>query len=245
MSTQPTGFAGPDRDSTSRACLDLVEEYRNGTISRARATMSIGQALIGALSAEAGEESVDKALESYLQMLAEVDQEGETGRPGSQAGETRDQPEQPRERTRGGSVDFGHGSVRQPTPVAEPNAEPERERADPSKYAWASSGATRALFLSDNLRATVELLQQYTVNVKRAKRDLLLTIGAPEFPSAEWDNILRGLPVDLDRVLSGMYSTTDNDKEVAQLGPYKVTAPRTQAARRTSGKRAISDSMCV
>ena len=190
----------------------------------------ISKVLLAASSDEEGMEHVDDALASYLRMLAGVDVE-------------RDSQEHQRNgllpEVQPGGTRVGQADVVSPIGREEgeraaspPPDEVERERADPSRYAWAGTGAVRSALLSANLRATNELLRQYSVDIKRAKRDLLHTVGAPEFPASEWDNILRGFAVDLDRVLGALYSISNDDDEVTELGPFKVSAPRVRATRK-------------
>nr|VWO98611.1 Uncharacterized protein [Ganoderma boninense] len=55
------------------------------------------------------------------------------------------------------------------------------------------------------------------------------TRRTPEFPDAEWGNVLRGKVVDLDHVFSGQYSFGKDEKHTEKFGPlelsYRPVAP--------------------
>lgn len=58
----------------------------------------------------------------------------------------------------------------------------------------------------------------YMEDPKRAKRSILTSARCPEFPDAEWTNLIHGRPVNLDAVLSGLFSTTTDDERIESLG---------------------------
>jgi len=204
--TQSSNPAAAAESEAARACLGFVDEYRHERLQ-----------MLNEIDLERAPRERDHGHEE------EEDGRREPDRPPSRASEPRDveSEEHPRSsaKRRGRHDSDEEGDI-------------ERERADPSKYAWAVSGVIQESFLSENLRTTISLLHQYTLDIKRAKRNLLLSVGAPEFPSSEWDNVLRGFAVDLDRVLTGMHSATVDDDEVTELGPYKLTGPKSQPAKK-------------
>jgi hypothetical protein len=53
---------------------------------------------------------------------------------------------------------------------------------------------------------------------KRAKRSILPSPNCPEFPDAEWANLVNGRAVSLDAVLSGLFSTVTNNERSEILG---------------------------
>ena len=242
--TQSSRTSRADGDDLGRTCQQFVDRYREGSTSRARAVADISKALVEATpESTAGGDATDDALQSYLRMLDDVTSE-RSRRLGQSAGleEEEGQPREEENRTYEGQQPAVARTEREESVVGEGQHHPrnpsiadegqDRERADPAKYAWAGTGSVRADLLNDNLRATVELLRQYGVNIKQARRDLLLTVGAPEFPASEWDNILRGFAVDLDRVLEGLYSTANDDVEITELGPFTVTAPKQHSVKK-------------
>lgn len=51
--------------------------------------------------------------------------------------------------------------------------------------------------------------------------------GAPPFPESEWENILSGKSVDLDKVFSGIFPLGKDDKQVEHLGDFKLSHTHT------------------
>lgn len=75
------------------------------------------------------------------------------------------------------------------------------------------------LKLSPSLQKTHALLENFSRDIKRA-RSLLLNCdrSIPQFPQAEWLNLLGGNVVDLDHVFSNVYTISYNARDVAELG---------------------------
>jgi hypothetical protein len=57
------------------------------------------------------------------------------------------------------------------------------------------------------------------------KSSLLNQPDCPEFPDGEWKNILTGCAVNLDNVLSGYHSTSNNDEHIEILGDLEFKVP--------------------
>jgi hypothetical protein len=69
------------------------------------------------------------------------------------------------------------------------------------------------------------LLKLYTSDPKRAKSDLLNQPDCPEFPDGGWKNILAGHAINLDNILSGYHSTSNNDKHIKIVGDMEFKVP--------------------
>ncbi|KAF8232797.1 hypothetical protein L208DRAFT_1560897 [Tricholoma matsutake] len=98
--------------------------------------------------------------------------------------------------------------------------------SDSSKpaYPW-NSMDVKWITLSVDLEKTWKLLRLYSGDPKGAKSDLLNQPNCPEFPDGEWKNILVGCAVNLDNVLSGYHSTSNNDEHIEILGDLKFKVP--------------------
>jgi hypothetical protein len=66
------------------------------------------------------------------------------------------------------------------------------------------------------------LLQCYATDPKKAKRSLTNSPICPEFPESEWTNVLAGRAVNLDHVLSGYYSISNNDERTEHVGEVEI-----------------------
>ena len=96
-------------------------------------------------------------------------------------------------------------------------------RVDESEYAWVAEGKEKAVPLSENLSKTLKLLDIYTIDPKAAKRSLINQPDCPEFPDSEWKNVISGRAVNLDAVLSGQLSTSNDDLKTEKFGDMEVT----------------------
>ena len=100
-----------------------------------------------------------------------------------------------------------------------------KPKSDESEYAWVAAKKGKPVLLSDNLSKTLklELLDVYTVDPKAAKRSLTNQPDCPEFPDSEWKNVISGRAVNLDAVLTGQLSTTNDDLKTEKFGDFEVT----------------------
>ena len=72
--------------------------------------------------------------------------------------------------------------------------------------------------LLDELQKTLNLLQTYAKNLKFAKSSILTSPFAPQFPNSEWSNIIIRSMVDLDHVISGSFTISNNNREIEVVG---------------------------
>ncbi|TEB15594.1 hypothetical protein FA13DRAFT_1651086, partial [Coprinellus micaceus] len=54
----------------------------------------------------------------------------------------------------------------------------------------------------------------------------------PGFPSPEWNNIIRGHPVNLDVVLSSLHHVHPAKENIARLGDHDISFPQVKSAKR-------------
>ncbi|PIL33308.1 hypothetical protein GSI_04758 [Ganoderma sinense ZZ0214-1] len=111
------------------------------------------------------------------------------------------------------------------SPSCEPSSDghrDKRQRPDSTKFPWAASEQSAASNLRPELLETLDHLKRFSTDIKYTKSHLINSAGAPEFPEAEWTNILSGHAVDLDRVLSNVYAHSSDDKHIQHLGDVEL-----------------------
>ena len=94
-------------------------------------------------------------------------------------------------------------------------------------------------FLSSSVNSPPEcdrnrrLLRTLSKDYSFALNDLRLSPRAPPgFPSPEWNNIIRGHPVNLDVVLSSLHHVHPAKENVARLGDHDISFPQVESAKR-------------
>ena len=100
-----------------------------------------------------------------------------------------------------------------PKPAGQTRLKPDslRDCEVPSGVAfrrWAGDDDELSEGLRPELRETLKLLRIYAADVKGTKLHwhLINSVGSPEFPDAEWTNVLLGRAVELDRVFNSLQS---------------------------------------
>ncbi|KIJ52303.1 hypothetical protein M422DRAFT_776013 [Sphaerobolus stellatus SS14] len=88
---------------------------------------------------------------------------------------------------------------------------------DTSQLPWEIQDAFFPKQLSEELQKTNNILRLFARDYKKTKISLLTNPRRPEFPESEWDNIIRGRSIDLDKVLSGMAVVGADTKRVERL----------------------------
>ncbi|EMD37572.1 hypothetical protein CERSUDRAFT_32093, partial [Gelatoporia subvermispora B] len=108
-----------------------------------------------------------------------------------------------------------------------------RRRANPDQWPWVVTDRLLAgRHLSSSCRTTLQLLQSYGVEPKFTRMSIMQSSSAPPFPESEWGNILAGRPVDLDKVLSSIFSLGKDDKQVEKLGEFELSHARITPIKR-------------
>jgi hypothetical protein len=222
--TQPTGTnvqsgfsAGTPSDSISGeyqdvlvSCNTIVEGYRKGEIPKASAYVDIQSRLAAALGEDRSRS--DAAFGSFIATIESHDSEvgAATNRGRIAAHNTLQRSPSPSV-----SVSDGHRS--------DSEQAPKRVKVDESVYAWVAGRKDKRTVLRDNLAKTLKLIEAYTIDPKATKRSLVNEPDCPEFPDSEWKNIIAGRAVNLDAVLSGQLSTTQDDPKVEKVGDLEIS----------------------
>ncbi|TFK78872.1 hypothetical protein K466DRAFT_592663 [Polyporus arcularius HHB13444] len=249
-STRAAQFTTPQQLEASRECERQVDLYGKGATTRSKAAVAIAACLYQP-NLEMSERNITDALDSYFRMLDEIDERNEeVGRGRREKRKERDvmggasngrrgesaRKHSPAPRTASvapsRSDRRGRSSGTTSTTMSSDSSESEssdsspstkRTKPDTSIYAWADDRRSLEHGLRIELRKSLRLLRAYGVDIKTAKHDLLNSVAAPEFPDAEWNNVLRGRAVDLDHVFSGQYSLGRDEKRVEKIGTVEIS----------------------
>ena len=189
-------------------CNSLVEEYQKGETSKAAVYVEIQSKLAKALGDDRARS--DAAFGSFIASIESHDAEitGATKR-----GATFN----PRERSTSPALSYADEQQSDGEPMSK------KPRVDESAFAWVSSRKDKRTTLSDSLSKTLKLIDSYTVDPKATKRSLTNEPDCPEFPDSEWKNVISGRAVNLNAVLSGQLSTTNDDLKVQKFGDLEIS----------------------
>ncbi|PIL35153.1 hypothetical protein GSI_02942 [Ganoderma sinense ZZ0214-1] len=244
----PSGRLQADLDLT-RTCEDLVDSFRRGQAQKGATLLALAAALrVGTHDQGVDGDAVETAFESYCAQVDEIAKYHDENRPNDSGEGTQprgDTPEEDRGRPETLSKSKGkrraHRSAsrspsksrsrsRSTTRSSDEDEQPaKRQKQDPSLFAWASANSVAESSLRPELQETLKLLRNHEKDLKFAKASLRNLVGVPEFPEAEWTNVLLGKPVNLNHVLSGQYTLEQDEKHVEKFGlvelSYRTATP--------------------
>lgn len=233
-----------------RTCTDAVETYRRGELTKPVVVSRLG-AQLSRKDAGLSTAQANAALASYLDMLAECDREQEqreaekapqgageppTGAQGADQGTRTRSPHGRMSQQARSHIEIEESRSGSPDSVNEPASK--RSKLDTSSFPWAQHDEILSDGLAPELRESLKLLRVYATDVKGTKLHLINSVGAPEFPDSEWNNILLGRAVDLDRVFTGHYSASAEEPRSESVGELEIRFKPASAAKHvtTSGE---------
>jgi hypothetical protein len=187
-------------------CEEFVDQYKKGSKSKAATYSQIERRIIEAVGDDTA--AAEAAFESYIQTIENLDTEIErASRREKGVGEKRraDTPE---------SIELGEGF--------EGEERFKKPKVDEADFPW-STGGRFIRPISENLSKSLQLLESFSVDPKRTKRSLVNSPNCPEFPDSEWKNVILGRAVNLDNVLSGQFSTSNNDVRTETVGDLEIS----------------------
>ncbi|KAF9230248.1 hypothetical protein BU15DRAFT_83872 [Melanogaster broomeanus] len=245
------GYANPPRITKSGNRADVAlnttstgESYGFYT----NAIMSIQKALAEARAQEGESAAHEAAFESYLNLLDESDRR--IGRGSGHASPVNRRSVSPANQgSTGPSFEGRHASERRDrTPSDSGSAEeskPKRRKSaiDESLFPWGPSTVVLRDSLSPDLQQILLILDNWANDPTYVVRKILLAPGAPDFPPDQWVNIVKGLAVDLNKVLGSHYSTEIDSKQTRDVGDLfqlSLWAPKQTKVVRTHGDWVIA-----
>jgi hypothetical protein len=211
----------------SQRCTKIVEEFRLGNKDKLSAILDV-QASIPHQSLD--DSTLRSAMRTYLNMLESF--ETYRDRSGHHPNYDRDVSEA------GG---MGHRDEQQAVPVeptkrphsaaSSDEEHPSKRKVDVSVFPWTSSGIRLSGANELSLRTTRAALENFARDLKFSKSSVVNSIGCPQFPDSEWTNLLSGRAVELDHVLSGLFTVTQDDKRTERVGDLEIAVGPTTPAK--------------
>lgn len=226
MPDTENGSPPPNQGEAERAitqtCLAITESFRAGTVSKTGAILQLQAALPGANGSALERETYVGALGSYIMTLDGFDllrreaiAQGARGRegdnvPGGGIAESLHESDKSDDDDLSFALQDKRG--RSPDSDADTARAPTRRKVDLDKLPWAVRERIAPPSLSFSVRQTQSILKNISADPKLVKADLYNRPGLPQFPDSEWVHILAGQAVDLDHVLSGMYTISHDER---------------------------------
>jgi len=199
----------PAANAILASCNSILENFRSSQISKATALSRIYTHLLDGIpdNDDSFASTIEEAFARYLTI---VENHQHHLREAEQHGNRRQRSQTPpNSRAERGNPD----DDQTPHKCSKP---------DESQYPWIISDFIHCVTLSPSLTSTLELLKLYVIDPKGTKHSLINSPTCPEFPDLEWTNILAGRAINLDAVLSGYYSTSNNDERVEEIGDLEI-----------------------
>jgi len=100
---------------------------------------------------------------------------------------------------------------------------------------WYTHGELDESGISPANAKTIELLRTYDKDIKKCKFYVSVSSGAPDnIPTAQWEHIFKGEPIDLDQILSAFYRVTIVEDRKARVGEAEISLGPVEASRKIS-----------
>ncbi|KAF8802661.1 hypothetical protein BYT27DRAFT_7244561 [Phlegmacium glaucopus] len=212
-------------------CTSIVQDFRSGKISKPKASVLLQQSIP---HDNASEDVFLSTYEPYFDMLENFERyrRGNVGRIDSVqqrlASSLPDGQDDACEQQALETQSVGASKrPRSPESTDEDDEYARRIRLDFKSLPWnVSKGADRnaASFLSPSLQKTQSLLENFSRDVNQP---------IPQFPQAEWLNLLGGNAIDLDHVFSNIYTVSYKTKDTIELGKNVELLHDTSAPAKT------------
>jgi hypothetical protein len=203
---------------TLRYCHGIADAYKKGSLTKARAYAEIQNKIQSKVVEifEGDQTRADTAFEAFIALIENLDNElNAATRRGERVVDNREPAtERAGERTepaREDDRDEGQDNSRK------------RAKPDESAYPWIIADTIRTPFISANLKRTLDLLELYSIDPKSTKHSLTNSASCPEFTDSEWKNVISGRAVNLDAVLSGQFSTSNDDMHTETVGDFEIS----------------------
>ncbi|KIJ57579.1 hypothetical protein HYDPIDRAFT_120537 [Hydnomerulius pinastri MD-312] len=239
-------------ESCVRNSLAAVESYRKGKISKVDSVLQIRAAFA---PTAVGNGELDKsAFLAYLDILDEIDADNRraqsrgatldvrrsSSRDTGQGGE-HDELDEPLRRAERGNKGKGRRIESDEEDEEEgdlPIVKRKRPSVNEALFPWGPASIVLRNALAPDLREIFTLLEDWANDPTYVVRKILLSPGCPDFPPDQWANIVKGLAVDLDKVLGAHYSTeveTKQSQDVGDLFQIAIKVPKQSKAVKTHG----------
>ncbi|PBK95296.1 hypothetical protein ARMGADRAFT_1078049 [Armillaria gallica] len=154
--------------------------------------------------------------EGENQIRARTGNETEEGRPGRpRAANFHEEEDAGEDREREGSEP--EGGSEEEGEIDDRPGPAKRPRIDESQFPWQPVREISRALLHPELQRTLELVKNYTLDLKAARRSLTNSPECPEFPEEQWLTLLAGKAVNLDSVFAADHSTSINEVQTHEI----------------------------
>ena len=207
------------------SCTSVVQYFRAGRISKPKASISLQQCI----PHDNADENIFLSIyEPYFDMLNNFEryQKGNIRGIGEVQRQLGESSTDEQNVDHGQSADEAHvaRASKRPCSPASDDGDDEYEKRTHLDYGslpW-NEPEDLSCFTSENLSPSLQkthtLLENFSRDVKRARSSLLnCNLPIPQFPPAEWLNLLNGNAVDLDHVFSNIYTISYDTRDVVEL----------------------------
>lgn len=181
-----------------------MERFRTGQISRGKAVFALTAAIPDSFLGSGA--PTESALDAYIDMLYSYDRDiasaAKRGRSFARvdAGESNEED---------GDDEDGQGEGEISSREVQRG---KRRKIDESKCAWIAEDFIRSSTLKPELERTLDILREFAVDPKAIKASIVNSPSCPGLPDSEWSAIITGRSINLDILLSGLYSTGAEEK---------------------------------
>ncbi|KZP19210.1 hypothetical protein FIBSPDRAFT_744345 [Athelia psychrophila] len=210
-------------NAISRAALEITENYRQGAITKAHAFLQLRSAIPGADSNdEAAQVAYREALGTYIEILDGHDRFRANAAANGRVG----------------GVGRSHSDA-----GSDDEERPPRRKINAAAFPWVIDELLNPpVDISPAHRQTLAAIENHSRDPKQAKASLYNAARLPQFPDSEWSHVLLGHAVDLNHVLSAMYSVSVDERQTEKLGKLEITVGATKPAKtvETHGQWVIS-----
>jgi hypothetical protein len=212
----------------NKQCLDVIERFKTGQLEKLDTFFEL-QCII---PSDVISGTYKNAFKSYMQMCEGFERYWKDARShtevtlGGSLHEIR--PEEIHEIS-GHSVGSKH-QIDADTDEEDPNTP--RKRVDVTLLLWVVSEEKDPVNLSESLKLTRTMLENYSRDLPYARNSLLNSFRCPQFPFSEWKNVLSGEAVNLDHVLSGLFTIDQQGEAKESLGSFEISVPRPKITKK-------------
>ncbi len=112
---------------------------------------------------------------------------------------------------------------------------------DESQFPWQPVREISRALLHPELQRTLELVENYTLDLKAARRSLTNSPECPEFPEEQWLTLLAGKAVNLDSVFAADHSTSINEVQTHEISEGIAIRLTENVSNPSEAKRVISN----
>lgn len=244
VSTQPNPqSAGPTNDLASgvvESLMAIVEAYRKDEITKVAALLQLQDTI----PLEPNNPAFSLSLANYVEFLDEHDRAraiGEQrGNAGGQSGQGPIAQQGSAARQGDHDSDRESSTSKRPTKrrrVSKPDSDSEEEpteQVDTSTNAWEIQESLAPTSMSAEARQTLEQHRQWYRNHRVHLQSLRGAPQRPAFPDSEWENIIRGRPVNLDVVLSNLNAHVPDARQTERVGSIEIKTNALVASKKVT-----------